>query len=555
VLTSCAWRPSRAVAQCEGIPAPLDFVSPEQTSIVEAPLPTILLVPFDDPARAEEGAVGVEGCGRFMIAWGVEGYPRDEDSNHDNSIAIQRVLPNGVLDGGVEFLTKNAPFDPENGVFSDGQPHLNPSVAVSPAGNVRVSWIASCFRCRTNEPPVQDNVMGEALRADFTFDEAPAITPAPFPEPVDFDHRDVSAGTSDGVVARMSWSSQGEGLTGIRQGDSVATADLDPISPCGVTCFVDNWQANMAMRPNGDFCIAWAEAETPDQVASKFNIGLRLYDNTGTLINEIAGPNGDNWVNDPSLEPFLTDQVSPGLAFDAQGNIVVAWVGLDLNLAPRIFARRFHWAGGASDEIVPLSAPFIVDNDETAGVRPKNLLDPNPTVAFVQDSEEEFPAANPGRFVVAWNSLAPNVDSELHAQYFDADGRPMGREFRVNVDATPTGQNGLTLRKMAESGRHTVAYGGAGHAMFTWQSCGGFAPNTCEAGFSHYTVLPVGFAEHQDALNPCCKGDADGNGLVDGRDIQSFVDLLLAPPAVIDIVAMCPFDMNDDAALTIDDAA
>jgi hypothetical protein len=550
LLTAQLKSPLESVAQCDPeIPAPLIFVSPQQTNIIEDVLPPVL-DSFGFEVAARDSAVGVEGCGRFMIAWEVDAYAKDEFSDHGDSLMIQRVAPDGVLDGAYSPLTADLP----DTILSEEQRHMEPSIAISPAGNVRVAWISDCMQCRTEAPGSLANVAGAALGVDFGYDASPGITTALYPSPIDYWHVNPSAGRNDAGAALSAWSSIGEGPTGVREGPSYDVSQV--IRPCAPICFPGKWRPALATRPTGEFCVAWAEAEEPENPLTFFNIALQLYDSSGSIVQEISGQASGDWVNDTSMEPLSTEQVSPSVAFDSQGNIVVAWVGPGQDFLIHVFARRFFWAGGAAP-IESRSAPFIVDSDTSPTFGPAAPADANPTVSLVQDSAM-FPAADPGRFLIAWNARkldGPKTASEIRAQYFEADGRPMGREFRVNQATGPTTPGGETFRRLADSARHTVAYGGAGHAMFTWQSCGGFAPNTCEAGFSHYTVLPVGFAEHQDALNPCCKGDADGNGLVDGRDIQSFVDLLLAPPAVIDIVAMCPFDMNDDAALTIDDAA
>lgn len=501
--------------------------------------------PFGDPGSGRYGAVGVDGCGRFMVAWGVDGYPKDDVLNHGDSVVVQRILPTGVLSGGWQPLTADLPPP----VSSLPQTHLFPSIAISPIGYVRVTWVASCPHCLTHDPDSGPyNVSGILRSADYGYGDTPPITTPPYPEPTDYNHRDPSAGRSDSGSARSIWTSDNEGDLGILEGVSVASAD--EVRPCGAICFTSKWQPALAMRPNGDFCVAWAEAENPNVSDSTFNIALRVYDAAGTLVEEIAGPGSSNWVNDPGSEPIDTDQLSPAIAFDVSGNIVVTWVGLDQSPTFHIFARRFHWAGGSAS-ITAQSAPFIVDNDRTPGFGITNQTDPHPTVALVQDGPPSFPAAEPGRFIIAWNSprLPEQVDSEIRAQYFESDGRPMGQEFRVNQATGTTGFNGVNRRKLDDSGRHTVAYGGAGHVMAAWTACHGDISNPCEGSSVHYTLLPVGYAEHQDTLSPCVKGDASGDYLVNLNDLGPFVNLLFADLTDWNIIELCPGDMNNDARI------
>lgn len=385
--------PLPAAAQCEAIPEPLQFVSPQETNIVEAALPLVPTAPFGDPSSAEFGAVGVEGCGRFVVAWGVDAYSLDLENNHNHAVVIQRALPNGAFDGSWQPLTANVPPP----VSSVGvQTHLAPSIAMSPLGNVRVAWLASCPGCEIHDPPVGPyDVIGEALSVDFAYLGSPSITVAPFPEPTNHRHYDPSAGRSDSGFARSIWTSDNEGDLGILEGVSVASAN--EVRPCVAACFTTKWQPALAMRPNGDFCIAWAEAEEPLNPQSYFNIAMRVYDASGALIDELAGPYSYEWVNDPGAEIPDSDQLSPAVAFDAQGNIVVTWIGLDQSPTFHIFARRFHWAGGSAP-IMARSAPFIVDNDRTPGFGITNQTDPHPTVALVQDEPQNFPADIPGRY-------------------------------------------------------------------------------------------------------------------------------------------------------------
>ncbi|OWY72023.1 hypothetical protein B7486_10270 [cyanobacterium TDX16] len=513
---------------------------------MENALPLVPTAPFGDPASAKYGAVGVDGCGRFMVAWGIDGYPINEAFNHDNTIVIQRVLPTGSMSGGWQPLTANQPLPPV--YHSAEEDNEMPSIAISPLGRVRVSWIGSCPACVTLDPPSGPyDVTGKSLSIDYLFDDTPPVTLAPFPEPTNLYHHHPSAGRSDVPSARSVWTSSGEGILGILEGASVASANQ--IRPCGVNCFTTKWQPALAMRPNGDFCVAWAEAEHPDQFVTPFNIALRVYDASGTLVDEVAGPNSYEWVNDPGLEIADSDQLSPSVAFDAQGNIIVTWVGLDQSPMFHIFARRFHWAGGSAP-ITARSAPFIVDNDSTPGFGITNQTDPHPTVALVQGEPQSFPADIPGRFIIAWNSpISQQVVSEIRAQYFESDGRPMGQEFRVNQATGDTGFNGLKLRKLDDSGRHTVAYGGDGHVMAAWTACHGDIFSPCSGSSVHYTLLPVGYAEYQDSLSYCMKGDIDNDQSVSLLDIGPFINLLFADLTDWNIIELCPGDMNNDARI------
>jgi phosphoheptose isomerase len=119
------------------------------------------------------------------------------------------------------------------------------------------------------------------------------------------------------------------------------------------------------------------------------------------------------------VNTFTTSrQFAPALAIDARGDFVAVWSSIDQDgSAAGVFARRFSAAGA------PLGAEFRVNqftqNDQTM-----------PDVAAVPD----------GGFVVAWMSQFQNTfGSDVYARRYDADGAPLGGEFRVNV-ATPGNQ-------------------------------------------------------------------------------------------------------------------
>ena len=545
--------PGSVEAQRQGFPAPPVWTT-SNSNIVEGALPIIFVPEFGENAKGIDGAVCFDGCGRFMVAWNISAFPSDGPQINPNAftVLVQRYLPDGTESGVFDRLTKDQPDPP---VIGDPELNTEPSVAISPNGNVRVGWIGSCAGCRTGTTNL--DVPGAALHSDFLFDQSPPINLAPL-SPFQANHSDVSVGMSDGsaLVGRQVWSSNGSAPTGILEAESVAAANV--IRSCGAVCFTNTWKPSLAMRPNGDYCIVWAEAEVPNDPFTPFNIALRVYNSSGMLIDEIAGPSAGQWVNKPDLEPPSSKQLSPAVAFDRLGNIIVTWDGRDGGIDLRVFARRFHWAGGMS-QIVACSEPFTVDNDTTAGVAPSHMQsETHPTVALVQDSLA-FPAVNPGRFIIAWNSeagTASPITTEIHAQYFDSDGRPMGREFRVNQATGVTGTTTLNMRTLAESGQHTIAYGGAGQVAVAWtafggdQILGGVFPE-----FVHYTLLPVGFAAAMDMANPCCKGDANQDNVVDGKDIEPFVNMLLNPPVPLDIFTFCPFDTDNDAALTFDDVS
>src|SRR5262249_6420151 len=189
----------------------------------------------------------------------------------------------------------------------------------------------------------------------------------------------------------------------------------------------------------------------------------------------------------------------------------------------RVYAQRLRWNSVGTPTFV--GGQFIVDSDPNW--TPVNLVDGHPTVAIGPSNTE---------FVVAWNAdyagIDPDLSSfrEIHAQYFQIDGdctRTLGREFRVTQDTSFTDTNAATphlqQRYLGDSSQHTCGYRTDGGVVFAWtRGIDSTTPNV------EFTILPAGFAATQESVAPCKKGDCNGDGFVNGTDIQIFIDTLLA---------------------------
>ncbi len=504
--------------------------------------------PFDalafDPlihSRIRQATIGMDGCGRFLIA--AEG--RLVGYNNLSDVFAQRFDADTAEIAGVIFLNLGSP-----------QPqairHERPSVAISPLGLVRLSWLAACDDCH---PTIGDQVVSR----DFSFDSPPLPVGVP-PGTDAFQSADVSAGIADPVCAnavnaweRLPATQSGDGLFKQATADpnEVEIRDCDPYGGSPVYCF-DQWDPCVAMRNDGFYLVCFADAEDPDAFDSFFNLSLRLYAPDGALVDSIEWPVAT--VNQPELESVPSDQLSPAVDFDSCGNITAVWAGptpLESGLPLfRVFARRFHWAG-PGNLIVPVSNQFSVINTEDTGAWPVSLSIIRPAVALSREAQ------NAGRFIVAWNAHYPGgttLESEIHAQYFEADGTPMGREFRVNQSDAPTDPSGsLRFRWLSPSGRHTLAYGAQGQVVTTFTAGGPI--DTSDDNEVYFTYLRPGYADELAAAAPACiKCDVNYDGFANGLDIQTFTDLVL--PALVfglNVVEVCPADNDCDGDLDLND--
>ncbi|RIK62030.1 MAG: hypothetical protein DCC65_18005 [Planctomycetota bacterium] len=511
--------------------------------------------------------MAVDGCGRFVVAWGQETF---REFNDLDVVTLQYEADGTPLSMG----PKAVGVDQQAGaqIF-----HERPSVAMSFDGLVRIGWLGSSKDTHYRDPT--------AFTTEFAFGDVPPEVGVPLdsqvpgypPDPFGIHHEpSVGMSESGGRLAYVVTQTFSSNPNGVIWGADWLSPNL--IEPCGPSCYPGRWQPCIAQRSeDGVFAIVWADAEN-DLSDPPTNIALYVYNAAGQLLETLEGPSNDQWVNNPDLEdpivgglPVRTAQLSPAVAFVGD-DIVVTWAGRrlkDWTGGPtfHIFARHFKYDDGAPAGS-RLRDPIPGNGEGRAGLFRVNsnvdveLFDPdnaNPTVSI-------SPAASgpQGRFIIAWNSQN-NAESreEVRAQYFDGLCNPRGSEFRVNQATTPTvGPN--NVRVLAESGQHTVGYGAQDQVVATW------SPYVDAGGFGalkgvYVTILPPDYAQaslpacdicqtNPELCDPCRKGDVNGDCKVDGLDIQVFVDLLLdGSDSSLDIVSLCPRDTNSDGAHTLDD--
>ena len=529
-----------------------------------AQCPPVGLLTYDDylvaTGQLTGGTVGIDQCGQFIVAYSTVDF-------EGTQVFARRFLPNGDPIGLSAFPITVRDTDLYD---LNVQQNDQASLVMTPAGRVHVAWVTHCIECRyphpddCPEPPEncpEPNDADLIRQLDFPFDTPPSPLSVPI-EPSDFRvNRTPSVGRADGFAGRIAWANSDsnscppmsdEGALHGPNRDTGALLDLCDCDDLQLECKrLRDYQPCMAMRSDGAYVVAWVDPENPLAFNSPTNIGATMFNSGGASIGT------EFQVNDSASELALSDQLSPGVAIDDDGNIVVVWVGLNLdgcNFAAHVYFRRFKFdpVNGLRDPD-PLAGegpagPFVVDNESEFAPMPLNLIDANPTVAISRDPDHV------GRFIVLWNSNSTNseVDAEVRGQYFEGDGRPMGREFRANAITGPSGFF-RGDRRMTESGQHAAVYGEQDQVVVVYRSHDKSFPFPADDEL-RATLLPGGFAELQESLAPCNKGDVNRDGLVDGRDIQPFIGVLLSDTTCLNIVELCPPDMNNDAAVTIDDA-
>jgi len=106
-----------------------------------------------------------------------------------------------------------------------------------------------------------------------------------------------------------------------------------------------------------------------------------------------------------------------------------------------------------------------------------------------------------------------------------------------------------TVHVIACGGENTLSGGG-----YTATATVGQAVVTSTSVTNVQHTLSAGYWITVPPPPACCVGDVDADGIINGRDIQLFVQALLNPPAP-GTPEFCLADVNQDAAITFNDVA
>lgn len=197
------------------------------------------------------------------------------------------------------------------------------------------------------------------------------------------------------------WDSVGPGVAGHTTAARRFAADGTPIDaqqfPVNLQSASGSTKPVVAVEPSGNFVVTWQGDGTSDG----WEIYARRFNSLGQAIGSELRVN--------SLSPS-GDQTQPDIATDADGNFVVIW----------------NSSNGTSSDVLArwYSKDGVADNE----------LRVNSTATGVQDNAR-VAMNSQGEFVITWVSDAGG-DSDIMAQRFDKERRPIGGEFRLNTSAT-----------------------------------------------------------------------------------------------------------------------
>jgi hypothetical protein len=149
----------------------------------------------------------------------------------------------------------------------------------------------------------------------------------------------------------------------------------------------------VAKSANGNFIVVW---ETPCYYTNQTEIWGQLYNPSAEKIGE------EFRISDSTLS---MENLNPDVGMDIDGNFVVAWFG-----AGNILIQRFTADGSKIGTIIKAI--------DFSGMKPSALA---------------LAVKSNGEFLVVWQDYR-NGDQDIYAQRFDAEGNPLGGNFRVNSD-------------------------------------------------------------------------------------------------------------------------
>lgn len=357
----------------------------------------------------------------FRVNTHTTGDQKDAASATNAAGAMVLVWTSFGQDGSIEGIfarrygVDGLPIGPEflvNTYTTERQ--LRPSVAMDAAGNFVVAWDSltqegSSYGVYARRFSAAGAPLGpEFLVNSYTLDSQ-------FHAAVGMDD------DGDFVIAWMSFGGDPSGYGVVAQRYNATGAPQG--TEFGVNTYLENRQGDpvVAMDGAGNFVIAWTST---GQDGSGDGIHAQRYDAAGVK------QGAEFRVNS-----FTTgSQKNVAIARDAGGNFVIAWEseGQDGSFGG-IHAQRYSAAG------VPQGAEFRV-NAFTTGAQT------NPSVSL-------DPAGN---FVIAWTCHGPAGRTGIFAQRYSAAGAPVGNEFRVDAQDSPSGEE--SAASMLAADRFLVAW-------------------------------------------------------------------------------------------------
>lgn len=337
-------------------------------------------------ANKQDGAISADTTGNFWIVW-------EDNRNGNYDIYGQRYNYSGQPISN-NFMISEHITDISSTYYWDQN---EPDIAIDSYGNVKIVW--EDYRSGDDNIYYQryyssGNPLGDNIALTSTLDDEH------YSDPV------ISMNSSGAHVIVWEKINDTNSLQGIRYSSFNTTVgsifqinDADGI-PNG--SFPD-----VAIHENDQFAVAWS-----DNRYGNLDIYCQMYDASGNKI-------GSNFLvnKDYSGESHY----DPNVAYDAAGNLIVAWQDHRNGNDADIYFQRFTGSGSAIDENTKVNT----DGSDQGQNDPVILIQENGFLIIWEDyryrTEEQF-------------------DSDIFAQLFDKDWNPVGDNFQINADTSGTGQ-------------------------------------------------------------------------------------------------------------------
>jgi hypothetical protein len=332
----------------------------------------------------------------------------------------------------------------------------SPAVASDSQGNYVVVWVTYG---QFGDLPTEGNIMaqrfdrtGQRLGTDFVVNSTVAgiqIQP------------DVAMDPYGNFV--VVWSGQGLGDTSGVFGRRFDAFGVPQGPEFLVNAYTNNVQDTpaVAMDPNGDFVVTWNSynnSPAPFPTPDRYGVWARRYNSLGVSqhMDPPAGTSAYETVPTPTVPnpgvlvnaPNPTVQKDADVAMDANGNFTIVWQsdGQD-GSSWGIYGQQFNADGSRQNGEFPVNV-----YNSSAQIQPRIAMDPV------------------GDYVVAWSSFYQDGNGYgVYARRYDAAKKAMGPEFRVNEDATYSGNQWTTNYWQWQP---AVAMSANGQFVVTWTTGG-----------------------------------------------------------------------------------
>ena len=327
------------------------------------------------------------------------------------------------------------------------------------------------------------------------------------------------------------WHSQGlDGVQSSIMGRYFDAATQQWSDPFQVTPYSDNMPQKPAasMDSNGNFVVVWQSNNQEQVISGSAAKTANTFGIFGQRFLKGGSPEGASFQVNTFTD---TNQVSPTVSMNAQGQFVVAWVS-DHNVAndagdteKSIFARWYDANGQAANPEFLVNA-YVKDAQES----PSLAIGPN------------------GDFVVVWqsinqekNQLGAGSSWGVYARQFHPDGSsPQTQEFLVNQ--TTEGPQRYAGVGMSGQGNFTVAWqtmnqDGSSWAVMQRQFAANGSPMTDETQVNIWTsgpqILPAVAENARGNYDIFWAGQGVGSAGTPVDGIQGRLNAI--PPAVLAI--------------------